>query len=255
MSGRLIILPKKSYCPWKPENVERVLRDERLEKERSEKQQQEQAQDIVVRKRKRTRELIDEDSQALRGRNESLPAAGHINLFQQEEDEYLKGITTTTQTKKQVGIMPVGLGQSELNARGENLPFYMRTQQELDILSSKEDTRKTILDPMKDFVRHKDKEDAVHSDDSSPLSRQHRKKKHKKSRRRSQMEDKESKDTDRQRRRKSTSSSLEDLRERRREREEIESKRASMLLQNDDHQLDDRRRAYQNQYNPGLSRR
>ena len=34
MSGRLIILPKKSYNPWKPENIERVLRDERLERER-----------------------------------------------------------------------------------------------------------------------------------------------------------------------------------------------------------------------------
>ena len=37
MSGRLIILPKKSYNPWKPENVERVLRDERLERERKQR--------------------------------------------------------------------------------------------------------------------------------------------------------------------------------------------------------------------------
>ena len=28
MSGRLVILPKKSYCPWNPKNVARVERDE-----------------------------------------------------------------------------------------------------------------------------------------------------------------------------------------------------------------------------------
>jgi len=34
MSGRLIITGKKSYCPWNAKNIERVLRDERLEAER-----------------------------------------------------------------------------------------------------------------------------------------------------------------------------------------------------------------------------
>jgi hypothetical protein len=55
-SGRLISLPKKSYCPWKPENVERASRDERLEKERSEKQQQEQAQEAAAEKAKSAHE-------------------------------------------------------------------------------------------------------------------------------------------------------------------------------------------------------
>ena len=36
MSGRLIITTKKTYCPWRPENVERILRDERLERARGE---------------------------------------------------------------------------------------------------------------------------------------------------------------------------------------------------------------------------
>lgn len=41
MSGRLIILPKKSYTPWNPQNTERVQRDERLHKERLEKEEEE----------------------------------------------------------------------------------------------------------------------------------------------------------------------------------------------------------------------
>lgn len=254
MSGRLVILPKKSYCPWKRENVERVMRDERLEKERSEKQQQQrEEQEVVTRKRKRTLESFDEASQELHGGNEILPATGHINLFQEEEDAYLKGITPRINVHKQDGIMPVILGQSELNARGANRPFYMRTRQEFDVLPSKEDTQKIKLDPMKDFVRHK--KEAIGSDNSSASSRRHRKKKHKKSKWRSEKKEDGGNDTKRRRRQKNTKlSTLEELRQRRREREEFESKRASMLLQND-HQSDDRRRSYQNQYNPGLSRR
>jgi hypothetical protein len=39
MSGRLIILPKKSYCPWNKSNVERVLRDERQHAEAQEREE------------------------------------------------------------------------------------------------------------------------------------------------------------------------------------------------------------------------
>lgn len=41
MSGRLIILPKKSYTPWNAANVERVLHDERIAKEKIEKEEDE----------------------------------------------------------------------------------------------------------------------------------------------------------------------------------------------------------------------
>lgn len=43
MSGRLIILSKKTWHPWRQDNQERVMRDERLhreaEAEKAEKQQ------------------------------------------------------------------------------------------------------------------------------------------------------------------------------------------------------------------------
>ena len=41
MSGRLVILPKKTYTPWNPQNVERVMKDERLHKERVEREEEE----------------------------------------------------------------------------------------------------------------------------------------------------------------------------------------------------------------------
>ena len=38
MSGRLIILPKKSYTPWNPQNIERVIKDEQIEREKNERE-------------------------------------------------------------------------------------------------------------------------------------------------------------------------------------------------------------------------
>jgi hypothetical protein len=80
MSGRLVILPKKSYCPWKPENVARVQRDEeqhqtQLEQRlQSEKQQCGQERNRLLLQRKLAKD--DQEETSLQ----------HVNLFQAEED-------------------------------------------------------------------------------------------------------------------------------------------------------------------------
>ena len=76
MSGRLIILPKKSYCPWNPENVERVLRDER---EHAEKIEQEAKKQKAAESRKRLN--------ALKNGGSDEASLEHVNLFQKEEEE------------------------------------------------------------------------------------------------------------------------------------------------------------------------
>ena len=76
MSGRLIILPKKSYCPWNPENVERVLRDER---EHAEKIEQEAKKQKEAESRKRLN--------ALKNGGSDEASLQHVNLFQKEEEE------------------------------------------------------------------------------------------------------------------------------------------------------------------------
>ncbi|KAI2510441.1 hypothetical protein MHU86_4014 [Fragilaria crotonensis] len=250
--GRLVILPKKSYCPWKPENVERVLRDERLEKER------------LTQESTRSGRL-----EILRGAKKTLsqsPPHEHVNLFQQEEDEsYRTGILQGKAQQQTRGVLPVVLGQSELEARGDNRPFYLRTAAEQKLLAPKDHQRKESLDPMKDFVQHRNEthidtklKRKSHLDASTDLPR---KKKRGSEERRSTARHNDD-ETEKQRRHGSKRSkqrdSLETLRQRRLEREAIESKRAaaaSMTRDDAGDWNDDRKRSYHNQYNPGRSRR
>jgi len=120
MSGRLVILPKKTYCPWKPENVERVLRDERLERERLEreaKQNQSQSTSTLVRRRTGTNNNNDD---------------GHINLFPEAKDAELnlvRGTNEKTISTKAVDYIPdAPLGGDEARRRKSGIvPFYMRS--------------------------------------------------------------------------------------------------------------------------------
>ncbi|KAL7524903.1 hypothetical protein ACHAWF_001129 [Thalassiosira exigua] len=125
MSGRLTILPKKSYCPWNPENVERVLRDERLERERLEKDQNEKARAEDERRRRR------------REGEDGTTTDGHVNLFPEAKDAELRlarglapkpGGASTIRTEGS-GVLPVPLGGEEAAKRKMGaVPFYMRPQ-------------------------------------------------------------------------------------------------------------------------------
>ena len=251
--GRLVILPKKSYCPWKPENVERVLRDERLEKERRAAESQEckaRTDRLAILRRGQDKDKVSSSSQE------------HINLFQQEEEvaSCRKGMLQGQQ-QQQAGILPVILGQSELEARGVNRPFYLKAATEEKLLSPKEVQRKDSLDPMKDFVHSKRTINMMGvehqtNDALSTNSELRARKKHSSKRRRSNARDDDDRKSERRRLKKSPDS-LALLRQRRLEREAVESKRAAatMVMDQDGTWNNDRQRSYHNQYNPGLSRR
>ena len=121
MSGRLVILPKKTYCPWKPENVERVLRDERLERERLEreaKQNQSQSTSTLV----RTGTNNNDD--------------GHINLFPEAKDAELNLIRSTTNKTVSSAVdyipdAPLG-GDEAMRRKSGMVPFYMRSSRSND---------------------------------------------------------------------------------------------------------------------------
>jgi hypothetical protein len=128
MSGRLIITTKKTYCPWNPANVERVLRDERLERERIEREAQ-QAKQATKQQRRGDEANGNHDLQ------------GHINLFPEAEEAELRlaqgggRSTNGAHGEKQVngGVMPVPLGGEEAsNRKVGRVPFYMRSNRDVD---------------------------------------------------------------------------------------------------------------------------
>ena len=121
MSGRLIITTKKTYCPWNQQNVERVLRDERLERERIEKEAQLERDAAKARRRGELGGTAAADGEGLK----------HVNLFPEAEEAELRlarGISgKTTEKKGDNGIMPVPLGGEEAaNRKAGSVPFYMQ---------------------------------------------------------------------------------------------------------------------------------
>ena len=127
MSGRLTILPKKTYCPWKPENVERVLRDERLERERIEREK----------KFNNNRRGASSSSSSVQ-QNAHTTDNGHVNLFPEAKEAELRlangggAAKNETASHKNAsndtlsGVLPIPLGGDEsTNRKLGNVPFYM----------------------------------------------------------------------------------------------------------------------------------
>ncbi|KAL7465768.1 hypothetical protein ACHAXS_006091 [Conticribra weissflogii] len=129
MSGRLVILPKKTYCPWNPSNVERVRRDEWLERERVEKEQR-LVEEEDRRRKSRCRNQSDAERQSLTKEHK-----GHVNLFPEAEEAEkklfheggIKAADKSVEKSDNNGVFPVPLGGDEAkNRKSGKLPFYMR---------------------------------------------------------------------------------------------------------------------------------
>lgn len=179
MSGRLIILPKKSYCPWKPENIERVLRDERLDREQ---RQHEHDVETKASSQRKLSELRSGSSGVYSG-GESLPSLTsteqqqqqqHIHLFENAKQDLLDkvhGKTTLecnndSKKRRRTGIMPVMLGGTALKTQGQDKPFYLRPaihdgsivsnrtspNDHLSSNGNREEKRKARLDPTRAFM-------------------------------------------------------------------------------------------------------
>ena len=191
MSGRLIISGKKSYTPWNAANVERVLRDERIEKERLEKQEQKsrdrqnglRIEAMKIRKYGEAKRNDGENATA------SVIENQHINLFENEEKKMLKsmgleGNREENHAKKKTncaGIMPVVYlskrNKEECEADSED--FYKR---KAILRPDVDEILKGSIDPMRRFHKHEKNHEesppmklsSMHTTDE----RKHRKKSH-----------------------------------------------------------------------------
>lgn len=195
MSGRLIISSKKSYCPWKPENVERVLRDE-ARHERNEQEQQ---------RRESSRALLSTKQQ-------------HVNFFAEEERKETEALLER-ENKLGKAIMPVYLDTAAAQSKNSQ-PFYLRDNPFEQTREIKDEKLKSEMDPMQAFT----KRDTVRSKPSSTALRVQREVND------SSLADaprrtKKSKNHKRKESRKHSVSTMEKLRTRRLERERKERSR------------------------------
>ncbi|GKY93934.1 hypothetical protein MPSEU_000360300 [Mayamaea pseudoterrestris] len=148
MSGRLVILPKKSYCPWKPENLARVERDERMH---AEQLQQQNCQRVRKRGHERMDRMRNEKSRGgSHGTTITSESPQHVNLFRREEDEAARlGGQRRTNTSGR---------SSRLTAGTEAKPFYIEqpvcigTKSRSDLVHEAQHVLKTALDPASTFM-------------------------------------------------------------------------------------------------------
>eukprot|EP00904_Undaria_pinnatifida_P005913 jgi/Undpi1/2451/HiC_scaffold_13.g05831.m1 len=171
MSGRLIILPKKSWHPGKRENIEKVLRDERLAKEEAaaaRERAREIAQEGIVetlskkrlsagekkeskstvpdkpKSRKRSRQSEDQDKQPLGGKGQGWGGTlQHVNLFSEAEREAGKVLGQNAdhqrekreqdlQKQQRSGLAPTALGEGSAELRDkDSQPWYTQAQESL----------------------------------------------------------------------------------------------------------------------------
>lgn len=254
MSGRLIILPKKSYCPWKPENVERVLRDERKHKE-----EQEAMAKSELQRESQTR------LQALKGNVTSE----RFSLFEAEERAEKMAVNhapsqTSAQAKGPAGMMPMYSTQDERRIDRKR-PFYLQEHPfSVESTNEKDDALKRNLDPMSSFARERAEVAAAkttlvvrdtvrHGKRKESPSEDNNSSDDKRKRRRSRVLDRKKHTRERKRSRKSSAISLDELRRRRLEREGKEGERVTTLVLNST--VDMRKGKYQDQFNPTLTRR
>lgn len=150
MSGRLVILRHKRWNVWNQDNVERVLRDERLESERLERERQ----------RERRAEQ-DARYAALTGGGPQ-GVGGRLRLLEREEsapgneEAERERREAELRHKRREGVAPWALGEGSVEKlRSKPWQFSARSEaaSQDEVRRARDDRQKAALDPMASFTR------------------------------------------------------------------------------------------------------
>ena len=214
MSGRLVISSKKGYCPWKRENVERVLRDERLAREKA-AQQEDAAQGNAPAWKK------------LKASSESQQQE-RFSLFEQEEQQGAQDFVQGSKAKVTPGILPVYLDSSSKRRKDGSRkdPFYLHLpHNDSKETEQREDARKSAMDPMRAYHRKERSKD----DNTKKLSATRRRREAESAKDNESLRHKKKRHKKRKHEKKTTTTELQELRERRLQREQAEQKRQDSI--------------------------
>ncbi|CAM9472652.1 unnamed protein product [Chrysoparadoxa australica] len=168
MSGRLIILPHKTWHVWKKENIERVKKDERLAREAEEAEgekqravdQERRLNELKHKEGKRKRHPGDKNRGKEKTKSEQggWDVDGHVNFFAREEREqrHVGGNKDYAKEKKEKelkeakfqGMAPwaLGEGSTELEAKkGKGLWYLEAPGSEGEAIVSKAVVRGKVV--------------------------------------------------------------------------------------------------------------
>ena len=149
MSGRLIILGKKGYCPWNSKNLSRIRRDEKEHREAQEREQRRQADEASILR-----------LAALKKAGNSKD--GHqerFSLFESEENASLDRSTELQVSKSKGGeknhdgfsCRSGRFGSHSFTKQGRTDKFYLKAGPNKEPLGKKELQRHREMDPMREF--------------------------------------------------------------------------------------------------------
>ncbi len=159
MSGRLVILGKKGYCPWNSKNLTRIRRDEERHREAQEREQEKQADKASASRLSALKKTANEGD-------------GHVerfSLFEAEEGTYFDASnkvqgsksetcqlkeTTKKNDEKNHQEFPSRhrlLQRHSFTKRDKRSEFYLKPPSMNVPLGEKEVQRHRDMDPMKEF--------------------------------------------------------------------------------------------------------
>jgi len=196
MSGRLVILPKKSWHVWNRENVEKVKRDERLDREKKEKEEtrarqllQEQQLSILQKQATQPLDVSENEGETSLVLHQDPP---HFRLFEDLEkklvssvvnsgnDEYRKEKEEEELLKKRrEGCAPWALGEGAAEKSkvkpwyhyapsdklpGVNLLGKQLLGEEAQLAIERESLRKHKADPMAQLLK-----DVIEEKSATPI--------------------------------------------------------------------------------------
>ena len=172
MSGRLIILGKKGYCPWNAENLSRIRRDEQEHRETQEREQERQADKASILR-----------LAALKKKgNSGESTQERFNLFESEEKAFLdrvdevQGSRSETDERKnkervirnknkknhdEPHYQSHRFGGHSLTKSGKRKKFYLEPSSIEEPLGLREVRRHQERDPMREFHESEEAEKGI----------------------------------------------------------------------------------------------